>query len=209
MEALGQAAGGHIKLYSEPGLGTTVHIYLPVAPDDGVSASDSSTVQPLPTGDVITDLALPDFVESLLTDYAIDVSQLTFEVTEDTLMTELPPLDILTRLRMKGINLSIDDFGTGFSSLVQLQRVPFSETKIDRSFVMKMRTSDEARAIVETTILPGHKLGMQVAAEGVEDRETLQEWRRMGCDIAQGFHIARPMPADELPAWWADWQTRN
>ncbi|MCP3669256.1 MAG: EAL domain-containing protein [Gammaproteobacteria bacterium] len=110
-------------------------------------------------------------------------------------------LDVLTRLRIKGLKLSIDDFGTGYSSMVQLYRAPFTEIKIDKSFVMQATKDAEAQAIVDITILLGNRLGMTVVSEGVEDQEAWDLLSGLGCDTAQGYFIARPMPSDQLLEW--------
>ena len=110
-------------------------------------------------------------------------------------------LDILTRLRLKNFHLSIDDFGTGYSSMVQLHRAPFSEIKIDQSFVFDMEKEKEALAIVETIIMLAHKLGMQAIAEGVETEKVMNMLQDAGCDLIQGYYIARPMPGDEFIDW--------
>jgi len=150
----------------------------------------------------ITSLALPEQLSKLLEDNKLDPTRLILEVTESALMGELvTSLDILTRLRLKGLQLSIDDFGTGYSSLSQLHKVPFTELKVDQSFVGKISVDDEARAIVKTCIMLGHELNMKVVAEGVEDEETLEHLRLMGCDVAQGYYISRPGPEDELLNW--------
>ena len=155
----------------------------------------------------ITGLTLPEQLAELLNNNKLAPTRLTLEITESALMGELvTSLDILTRLRLKGIKLSIDDFGTGYSSLSQLHRVPFTELKIDRSFVSNMNEDSEARAIVKTCILLGHELSMHVVAEGVESEEHLELLKQMGCDFAQGYFIARPMPGSELMAWV---KTRN
>lgn len=147
-------------------------------------------------------LDLPEWITEKLQEYELSPDQIAMEVTETTLMQELTKsLDILTRLRMKGVELSIDDFGTGYSSLVQLHRIPFSELKIDLSFVMKATTDPEALAIVEITILLGHKLGMSVVAEGVDSQETWDLLAGLGCDVGQGYFIARPMPGNQLLDW--------
>jgi len=154
------------------------------------------------SADNIKSLALPEQLDRLLQNNQLDSSLFILEITESALMAELATsLDILTRLRMKGIQLSIDDFGTGYSSLSQLYRIPFTELKIDLSFVMNMTQDDEARGIVKTCIILGHELKMKVVAEGVEDQETLNLLNQMGCDIAQGYYIAKPMPADTLLNW--------
>ena len=150
----------------------------------------------------LRELTLPERMSKLVGDYAIPPARIMLEVTETALMQELvTSLDILTRLRMKGFHLSIDDFGTGYSSLVQLHRAPFSELKIDRSFVLDMADDQEACAIVETVIVLGHKLGMQVVAEGVETQANLEQLADMGCDLAQGYHISLPQPDEVISDW--------
>lgn len=157
------------------------------------------------SADNITSLQLPEQLSSLLREKKLDSTRLTLEVTESSLMVELATaLDILTRLRMKGIKLSIDDFGTGYSSLLQLHRMPFTELKVDRSFVGNMTDDEEALSIVKTCILLGHDLGMQVVAEGVEQPSHLNLLWQMGCDIAQGYLISRPIPGDDLLEWARD-----
>ena len=150
----------------------------------------------------ITSLILPDQLTGMLLNNRLDSSVLALEITESTLMDELvTSLDILTRLRMKGFDLSIDDFGTGHSSLTILHRVPFTELKIDKSFVTRMDTDEEAAAIVKTCIMLGHELNMKVVAEGIETEAVYRMLVDLGCDIAQGFYIARPMPSEELVHW--------
>jgi EAL domain-containing protein (putative c-di-GMP-specific phosphodiesterase class I) len=112
-------------------------------------------------------------------------------------------LALLTRLRMKGFQLSIDDFGTGYSSMVQLVRLPFSEMKVDRSFIADVAQSAESRTVIKSIIDLGHSLGLTLTAEGVEDAWTLGFLTDVGCDLAQGYHIARPMPGGEVSAWMA------
>jgi len=151
------------------------------------------------SGGDITSLTLPEQLAALLENNRLDATLLTLEVTESALMGELvTSLDTLTRLRLKGFALSIDDFGTGYSSLSQLHRVPFTEMKIDQSFVSKMGEDKEACAIVRTCIILGHELDMKVVAEGVETEEQFQRLKSMGCDIAQGYLFSRPVPANEI-----------
>lgn len=155
----------------------------------------------------ITGLTLPEQLSQMLIGSNLDPAMLTLEITESALMGELvTSLDILTRLRMKGFGLSIDDFGTGYSSLSQLHRIPFTELKIDQSFIMSMESDDESRAIVKTCIILGHELNMEVVAEGVESQGIMDTLKILGCDIAQGYHIARPMPHDKLLEWVQDLQ---
>lgn len=150
----------------------------------------------------ITSLLLPEQITGLLASNEFDHNWLTLEVTETALMGELvTSLDILTRLRLKGVKLSIDDFGTGYSSLSQLHRIPFSELKIDQTFISKMTEDKEALAIVKTCIVLGHELNMHIVAEGIETREHFDLVKQMGCDYAQGYFIAKPMPGDELIVW--------
>lgn len=128
--------------------------------------------------------------------------RLIFELTESCAMEDpISSLDILTRLRMKGFHLSIDDFGTGYSSMLQLARLPFSEIKIDKSFVMTAAASKESRTVIKTIIDLGHGLGLYTSAEGIESDDTLEYLRSIGCDLAQGYAIARPMPPEAVLAW--------
>jgi EAL domain-containing protein (putative c-di-GMP-specific phosphodiesterase class I) len=104
-------------------------------------------------------------------------------------------LEILQDLRAMGVGISIDDFGTGYSSLSYLKRLPVDEIKIDKSFVLNMAVDDSDAAIVRSTIGLGHDLGLSVVAEGVENQETLDLLTALGCDVAQGLHLAAPSPA--------------
>ena len=152
----------------------------------------------------ITSLILPETISRLLADNELDTTTITLEVTESELMGELTTsLDVLTRLRLKGVRLSIDDFGTGYSSLLQLFRMPFSELKIDQSFVSKMVVDMEALAIVQACILLGEQFNMRVVAEGVEDLATKELLAELGCQVVQGYFIAKPMAAKDLRPWLA------
>lgn len=132
----------------------------------------------------------------------LEPGQLIFELTETSAMEDpVASLDLLTRMRMKGMHLSIDDLGTGFSSLLQLVRLPFSELKVDKSFVITAATSPESRQVVQAIVGLGRSLGIQSTAEGVEDAGTLRFLRDIGCNFAQGFHIARPLSAEAAAQW--------
>jgi EAL domain-containing protein (putative c-di-GMP-specific phosphodiesterase class I) len=134
----------------------------------------------------------------------LDPSRVILELTETSAMQNpVDALDLLTRLRIKGFHLSIDDFGVGYSSLVQLARQPFSELKIDTSFVRNLVESEESRKIVKSIIGLGHSLGLRVTAEGVEDQEALNFLRYADCDLAQGYFVGRPMTAEALLEWMA------
>jgi EAL domain-containing protein (putative c-di-GMP-specific phosphodiesterase class I)/CheY-like chemotaxis protein len=132
----------------------------------------------------------------------VEPGRLIFELTETSAMEDpVASLDLLTRLRMKGFQLSIDDFGTGYSSMVQLARLPFSEIKVDKSFVMHCETSAESRAVIKSIVDLGHNLGLRATAEGVESEGGLAFLREIGCDLAQGYFIARPMEEAQALAW--------
>lgn len=160
--------------------------------------------------DNLAALDFPDRAAGLAHAAGVPLSMLMLEVTESRLMKDArSALDVLTRLHLKRIGLSIDDFGTGHSSLVQLRDVPFDELKLDRSFVHGSATRAELSAIVEGTLAMAQQLGLKSVAEGVEDRADWDFMRSRGCDVAQGYFIARPMPAGDLPAWCANWEQRR
>ncbi len=141
--------------------------------------------------------------------HGVNPSRIIFELTETSAMEDpVASLDILTRLRMKGFQLSIDDFGTGYSSMLQLARLPFSEIKVDKSFVMTATESPESRTVIKSIIELGHGLGLSTTAEGIENAETMEYLRDVGCDLAQGYHIARPMPSEQVAEWLLD-RSRN
>jgi diguanylate cyclase (GGDEF)-like protein len=141
-------------------------------------------------------------VERLLRRHGVPAQQLTLEVTEGSVMSDpTRALAVLHALRGLGVRLSVDDFGTGYSSLAYLQRLPVQEVKIDRSFVIGLGQTRENTAIVRAIVDLGRALGLEVVAEGVEDADTWQLLAAMNCDLVQGWHLARPMPTDALPAW--------
>ncbi len=143
-----------------------------------------------------------DHVEKQCQHYGIMPGQLIFELTETSAMRDpVASLDLLTRLRVKGFQLSIDDFGTGYSSMLQLVRLPFSEIKVDRSFVMSATRSGESRAVIRSVIELGRSLGLKTTAEGVEDAETLDFLKDLRCDLAQGYFIAKPLAGAEARSW--------
>ncbi len=159
--------------------------------------------------DNLVRLDFPERVLELLAQHGLEPEALRLEVTESRLLKDRrPPLDILTRLRLNRIGLAIDDFGTGHSSLAQLRDLPFDELKIDRGFVRGCSQSTTRRAIVKASIEMAHQLGMLTVAEGVEDASDWDTVRDAGCDVAQGYFIARPMTADQLPGWAAGFAKR-
>lgn len=151
---------------------------------------------------MLDDLELPERVEAILSANAFSHDRLTLEITESGAMDDpSQSMDILVRLCLKDVKLSIDDFGTGHSSLIQLYRLPYSEIKIDHSFVQEILSKDEAAVIVRSIVNLGKNLGLRVVAEGVENEETLQHLADLGCDVAQGFLFCEPVSADDLAAW--------
>jgi EAL domain-containing protein (putative c-di-GMP-specific phosphodiesterase class I)/ActR/RegA family two-component response regulator len=147
----------------------------------------------------VEDLEFPERLDQLCRNAGLDPASMTLELTETSALREaVQVMDVLTRLRLRGFKLSIDDFGTGYSSLVQLERMPFSEIKIDKSFVQRMTSNHGCKVIVEIVIDLARKLGLTSVAEGVEDQATLDRLIELGCDAAQGYHIARPLPADRV-----------
>ena len=155
---------------------------------------------------VLNDTRLPDKIYEKTHALGIQPELLTLEITESTLIENAArALETLARLKMKGFSLSIDDFGTGYSSMQQLNRIPFSELKIDRSFVQSANNDKTRKAIIEANINLAHTLKMSTVAEGVE---TLEEWHllnQLKCDMAQGFLIGKPMPAENIPEWEIQW----
>ncbi len=158
----------------------------------------------------MTDLTFPEAVLDAVNQVGCKVEKIMFEVTETSVpVNPANAMDILTRLRLKGFALSIDDFGTGHSSLENLQHLPFNELKIDLIFVRTAETDTASRLIVESSIALGGQLGLKVLAEGLEN-ESLWHWlRNAGCDLAQGYFIARPMPYEKIAAWQYEWETRR
>lgn len=135
-------------------------------------------------------------------DLGVAPDRIIFELTETSAMEDpVASLDLLTRLRMKGFLLSIDDFGSGYSSMLQLVRLPFSEIKVDKSFVMTALRSPESRAVIGSILGLARSLGLRATAEGVEDQATLDYLKGIGCDLAQGYHIARPMDGQAVQRW--------
>jgi EAL domain-containing protein (putative c-di-GMP-specific phosphodiesterase class I) len=159
---------------------------------------------------LISDIDFPDRLEAMLIEQEVDPAALTLEITETATLEQSPETtDILTRLRLKNINLAIDDFGIGYSSLTQLVRMPFSEMKIDRSLLMSIHESKESRIMVDALVELAHKLNLTVCAEGVETEKTLDFLGEVKCDAAQGYYISHPLPASEVPDLIQRWERRQ
>src|SRR6185437_3291763 len=154
------------------------------------------------SGSSLTDVIFTDVLNEQCAQLRIDPARIILELTESSATQRTADaMDILTRVRLKGFQLSIDDFGTGYSSLVQLAQLPFSEIKIDRSFVASMLSSEESSKIVATTIGLGKALHLMTVAEGVESEAQLRALAELECEQAQGFHIAVPMDGEATQAW--------
>ena len=155
----------------------------------------------------LTDVRAADRLHDIVRRHDCDPRCITFEVTETAVMSDMAKaLDVLSRLRIKGFGLSIDDFGTGYSTLQQLGTIPFTELKIDQSFVRKAPEQATLRSMLETTLGLARKLKLREVAEGIESRAEWDLLRTLQCQQGQGFFMAAGMPAAELPAWAASWK---
>jgi EAL domain-containing protein (putative c-di-GMP-specific phosphodiesterase class I) len=143
----------------------------------------------------------PDRVHDLCAQRGVPCEFLIIELTESATQQAVRLMESITRFRLKGFAVSLDDFGTGNATLAQLQRLPFSEIKIDKCFVSEAARSADSRSIIELVIALARQLELIVTAEGVEDEATLDLMRRLGCDQAQGFHIGRPMSGEAVLDW--------
>jgi diguanylate cyclase (GGDEF)-like protein len=147
---------------------------------------------------VLLDPDLPETIRALLARFALPAASLQLEITESRFVADIGRArKVLNELRAMGVTIAIDDFGTGYSSLSQLQQLPIDEIKIDRSFVMRMANHPDDAVLVRSVIELGHNLGLRVTAEGVETASVHRSLQELGCDFAQGFHISRPVPAEE------------
>ncbi|MDD5058352.1 MAG: EAL domain-containing response regulator [Sideroxydans sp.] len=155
-------------------------------------------------------LDLPEVFADFVRQAGLNTNRVILEMTESRLMSDIPTsLEVITRLRLKGFGVSIDNFGTGYSSMEKLKQLPFTEIKMDRTFVCSATTDDVARAILESSLKMGHALGLNVVASGAETREDWNLLAAIGCDEVQGYFVARPMPAEEFVAWKTRWETAN
>ena len=159
--------------------------------------------------DNLTSLDFQDQVVKLAADVGILPQKLVLEITESQLMGDMRvSLEILTRLRLKRFHLSIDDFGTGHSSLAQLRDIPFDELKIDQGFVHGASKNETLRVIYDASLALAKQLNMESVAEGVEDKDDWELLRLTGCDLAQGNFVSKPLLAEEIPAWIKVWLNR-
>lgn len=158
----------------------------------------------------LSDRAFPDRVLDQLARLGVAPTQLGLELTE-TAVSSTPPaaLDILTQLRLAGIELAVDDFGTGYATQRQIEQLPLAQIKIDKRFVLRMLSPASTLGIVDTYIRLGQELGLRVVAEGVERADQWTTLKDLSCDLAQGYFIGRPSPLESLPRWWSDWDLRR
>lgn len=148
---------------------------------------------------MLTDILAPDRLDSQVREAGLECSQFVIEITETAAMSDpVKAMDILSRIRLKGFHLAMDDFGTGFSSMVQLNRMPFSEIKMDQSIIAELGTADEVGIMVRAIVDLGHNLGLSVCAEGVETRAALDFLQQTGCDTAQGFHMSSALRPEDI-----------
>jgi EAL domain-containing protein (putative c-di-GMP-specific phosphodiesterase class I)/FixJ family two-component response regulator len=152
------------------------------------------------------DLKFPEKLSEKIKEYELPHSAFCFEVTESSLSSDpAHVLDVLTRLRLKGFQLSIDDFGTGHSSLARLRRMPFGELKIDKMFVDGAESDQECRVIIRNTVALARGLELKVVAEGVENEAQLDFLWNAGCNVMQGYLFSKPMPGEQFENWLQNW----
>lgn len=152
----------------------------------------------------LLDARLHEEVTGLLASFEVPASSLELEITENILMADpVRAQDVVSQLRDLGVAVSVDDYGTGYSSLAYLRQLNLDELKLDRVFVTQMAEDPGAAAIVRSTVELAHSLGLRIVAEGVENEATLSLLCELGCDLAQGYHLSPPRPADELTQWLA------
>lgn len=154
------------------------------------------------SANVLTNINLPDEIAARVDTAGLERSQIILEITESSLLEKhAVPMEVLARLRLKGFDLSVDDFGTGHSNIEMLRNFPFCELKIDRSFVAEMQEDEFAAESVRASVELGRKLGLRLVAEGVETQAVCDLIKQLGIDQIQGFLFGKPMPCEKLPLW--------
>jgi len=155
----------------------------------------------------LVDQALPARVAGMLQERGLAAQALELEITEDFLMADRARAQlILAGLRERGIRVAVDDYGTGYSSLAYLKELPVDDLKLDKSFLQGVTEDERAFAIVRSTIMLAHSLGLRLVAEGVEDADTSAKLAEAGCDVEQGWYYAKALPPEELESWLQLWQ---
>jgi len=149
--------------------------------------------------------SFPDTVRSMLARWRVPADQLVLEITESAIVSDaVRAAETVSRLNALGVRISIDDFGSGYSSLAYIRKLAIAELKVDKSYVFNMTRVNDDLVIVRTLIELAHNLGLQVVAEGVEDQETWDALAGLGCEISQGFYMSRPLCAADFSAWLND-----
>jgi EAL domain-containing protein (putative c-di-GMP-specific phosphodiesterase class I)/ActR/RegA family two-component response regulator len=153
---------------------------------------------------------LPDLLKSKIDQYQVSSERITLEITETVFLEKNTlSLEVLTRLRLMGFKLSIDDFGAGYSSVNMLQNGPFTELKIDRAFVSTIHCNEQSKIIVQSIVEMAKRLELSVVAEGIEDKITQDGLTKMNCFIGQGYFFSKPMPAHLVNDWLTNWYNNN
>ena len=194
---------GLIDPLTQWGLRTTLRQWLAWR-EDGIDTCLAFNISALS----LEHLDFPDLVERMCRALDVPTERLVLELTEGATQPLVKMMDTLTRFRIKGIGLAIDDFGVGYSTLMQLRQLPFTELKIDRFFVDDATSSADSALIVKSIIDLAHGLGLTVTAEGVETEAQLALLRDLGCDVAQGYFVARPLEPHKLKSWIEEWGHR-
>jgi EAL domain-containing protein (putative c-di-GMP-specific phosphodiesterase class I) len=194
---------GLIDQLTQWGLRTTLRQWLNWC-EDGLDTCLAFNISALS----LDQLDFPDLVERMCRALEVPTDRLVLELTEGATQPLVKLMDTLTRFRIKGIGLAIDDFGVGYSTLMQLRQLPFTELKIDRFFIEDAPTSKDSELIVKSIIDLAHGLNLTVTAEGVETAEQMRLLRDLGCDVAQGYFVARPLEPEKLKDWIAEWRER-
>jgi len=155
----------------------------------------------------LLDEDFPARVAEQLQRHSVPAAELTVEITESAMVTDPDrATSVLAALRALGVRISIDDFGTGYSSMSYLHTMPLDELKIDRQFTAQIFNTDNGAAIVAAIVQLAHASALEVVVEGIEDERTMLAIAGMGCEIAQGYHVCKPLPAGDVPAWVRQWQ---
>jgi EAL domain-containing protein (putative c-di-GMP-specific phosphodiesterase class I) len=194
---------GLIAPLTEWGLRTTLEQWLSWR-DQGLDTHVAFNISALS----LQSLDFPDLVERICRELGVPADRLVLELTEGATQPLIKLMDTLTRFRIKGIGLAIDDLGTGYSSLMQLRQLPFTEVKIDRLFVRDLPNAHDSCVIVKAIIDLAHGLGLTATAEGVESPEQLRFLRSLRCDVAQGYLISQPLEGRMLKRWCEEFETR-
>jgi EAL domain-containing protein (putative c-di-GMP-specific phosphodiesterase class I) len=194
---------GLIEELTQWGLRTTLRQWLKWH-SEGLDTSIAFNISALN----LEQLDFPDLVERMCRALGVPCDRLVLELTEGATQPLIKLMDTLTRFRIKGIGLAIDDFGTGYSSLSQLRQLPFTEVKIDRSFVTDAVSARDSRLIIQSIVDLAHALGLTATAEGVETIEQLRLVRDLGCDLVQGYLLSMPLAPEDLAPWHENFRRR-